>query len=665
MFKINSKYSPAGDQPKAIDSLVKGLLDGKKDQVLLGVTGSGKTFTMANVIQKLQKPAMIMVHNKTLAAQIYGEMKEFFPDNAVEYFVSYYDYYQPEAYIPRTDTYIEKDSSINDQLDLMRHSSIINMLERRDTIVVSSVSCIYGVGDKQNYTALRVRIKVGEKYEMRDLLDRFINMQYERTGGPLERGFFRVRGDTVDLYPCHLEEIAYRIDFFGTTIEKITKIDPLTAKKIEDLPTVSIYPNKLFATPADILKKAIKDIQADLDIEYASFKERGLIVEAKRLYDRTMYDIEMLASTGMCKGIENYSRYFEFRPIGSAPSTLFSYIDQDGLLFVDESHITCPQIGGMFEGDKARKQNLVNHGFRLKSALDNRPLKFEEWEDRRPKTIFVSATPSKFEMEKTGGEIVPQIIRPTGLLDPLCHIRPVENQVEDLVAECKKMAQNNRRVLALTLTKKMAERLNEYLLEVGVKSAYLHSEIQTFERVDTINRLRSGEIDVIVGINLLREGIDIPECGLVAILDADKDGFLRNESSLIQMIGRAARNSDGYVILYADKETKSIKAATSETTRRRQIQEEYNKQHGITPTTVAKEIKTLFDDFVKVQKGEDVRKGLNLEVEISELTNMTDQKIDKHIAKLKKQMKEAAKNMDFEQASKLRDAINLIQKERL
>jgi excinuclease ABC subunit B len=665
MFKLASKYKPNGSQPQAIKKLTEGILSGKRDQVLLGVTGSGKTFTMANVIAELQKPALIMVHNKTLAAQVYGEMKEFFPENAVEYFVSYYDYYQPEAYIAKTDTYIEKDSSINEQLDLLRHSATVNLLERRDAIVVSSVSCIYGIGKKENYLGLRAHVKVGEKVLMDDLLTSFIDMQYEREGVHLERGKFRVKGDVVDIYPCHLEEKAWRIEFFGKTVDRITEIDPLTGQKLRELSGIVIYPSKHFATPFETIKKAVEEIKRDLEREVKAFYDKKMIVEAKRLEQRTNYDIEMLLSTGMCKGIENYSRYMEDRAIGSPPATLLSYLPADGLLFIDESHITVPQVGAMYEGDRSRKSSLVGHGFRMLSALDNRPLKLEEWEELRGATIFVSATPGKYEMAKTEGEVVEQIIRPTGLLDPICEIRPVEGQVEDLVAECKKMAEIGKRVLALTLTKKMAERLDEFLKETGLKSAYLHSEINTFERVDILNRLRSGEIDVIVGINLLREGIDIPECGLVAILDADKEGFLRNETSLIQMIGRAARNDAGRVVLYADKETKSIKASVGETVRRRQVQEEYNRQNGITPTTVIKEIKTLFDDFIKVQKGSDVRAKLTEDVDVKKLEKMTDKQIDTELSKLRKAMKEAAKKMEFELAKELRDKILLIQKERL
>jgi excinuclease ABC subunit B len=583
----------------------------------------------------------------------------------VEYFVSYYDYYQPEAYIAKTDTYIEKDSSINDQLDLLRHSATVSLLERPDTIIVSSISCIYGIGKKENYLQLRTKLSVGSQILMDDLLSKFIDMQYEREGVDLERGKFRVKGDIIDIYPAHLEEKAWRIEFFGKTIDKITEIDPLTGKKIGQLQEVVIYPNKHFATPFDLIKKAVEMIKHDLEIESKRFTDNGMIVEAKRLIQRTTYDIEMLLSTGMCKGIENYSRYMEGRAVGSPPSTLISYLPPDGLLFIDESHITVPQIGAMYEGDRSRKGSLVSNGFRLLSALDNRPLKMSEWEEIRPNTIFVSATPGKLEMEKTSGEVIRQIIRPTGLLDPICEIRPVTNQVEDLLKESLEIIKQGKRILALTLTKKMAERLDEYLREANIKSAYLHSEIQTFERVDIINKLRSGEIDIIVGINLLREGIDVPECGLVAILDADKEGFLRNETSLIQMIGRAARNESGRVILYADKETKSIKAAISETKRRREIQEAHNIKHNIRPTTVQKEIKTLFDDFIAVKKGDDYRKDLTTQVDLSKLQTMTDKQIGGELTKLRRQMKEAAKKMEFELATTLRDKINLIQKERL
>lgn len=665
MFKIVSNYAPNGDQPSAIRELVHGINTNKKNQVLLGVTGSGKTFTMANVIMETQRPTLIMVHNKTLAAQVYGEMKEFFPENAVEYFVSYYDYYQPEAYIAKTDTYIEKDSSINDQLDLLRHSATINLLERRDVVVVASVSCIYGIGKKENYASLRTELSRGMKITIDDLLSRFIDMQYERQDTYLERGKFRVKGGIVDIYPCHLEEKAWKIEFFGKTIENITEIDPLTGKTFRQIEHIVIYPNKHFATPFETIKLSAEHIKNDLEIEVKRFREKGMEMEANRLFQRTTYDIEMLLSTGMCKGIENYSRYMEGRMVGSPPATLLSYLPEDGILFVDESHITVPQVGAMYEGDKSRKTNLVSNGFRLTSALDNRPLTITEWENARPTTVFVSATPGKFEMEKVSGAVVEQIIRPTGLIDPICEIRPVTGQVEDLMLECKKQIQHDRRCLALTLTKKMAERLNDFLTENGIKSAYLHSEIQTFERVDIINRLRGGEIDVIVGINLLREGIDIPECGLVAILDADKEGFLRNETSLIQMIGRAARNDNGMVVLYAEKETKSIKSAIAETTRRRKIQEEYNAINNIVPKTIKKEIKTMFDNFVSLQKGDTFRKNLVADIDLQKLEKMTERQIDAEISKLKKQMKEAAKKMDFELATVIRNKILVIQKERL
>ena len=543
MFKLASKYKPSGDQPTAIEKLCKGIAEGKKDQVLLGATGTGKTFTMANIIANLNRPALIMAHNKTLAAQLYGEFKEFFPDNAVEYFISYYDYYQPEAYIAKTDTYIEKDSSINEQIDLMRHSATRSVLERQDTIIIASVSAIYGLGDVGNYSQMKSILKKHQVVKMSKVLDEFVAMQYERNDTAFERTTFRVRGERVDIFPSHLEDKAWRLEFFGDEIERIIEFDPLTGQKHGELDYVVIYPAKHFVTPQDILIKAVEQIRADLKTELEIFERMGKLVEAQRLEQRTKYDIELMLSTGICKGIENYSRYMDGRAKGQPPYTLFDYLPKNAIIFADESHITIPQIGAMYAGDRSRKENLVNYGFRLTSAFDNRPLKFDEWNSRRQQTIYVSATPAIFEMNAVHGEIVEQIIRPTGLLDPLCEVRPAEYQVDDLINECKKQKELGMRVLALTLTKKMAEQLNTYLNDIGVKSSYLHSEIKTIERIEIIQSLRRGEIDVIVGINLLREGIDIPECGLVAILDADKEGFLRNNSSLIQMIGRAARNS--------------------------------------------------------------------------------------------------------------------------
>ncbi len=655
MFNLQSKYKPSGDQPEAIKKLCRGIEDGKKDQVLLGATGTGKTFTMANIIQNLNRPAMIMAHNKTLAAQLYGEFKEFFPDNAVEYFVSYYDYYQPEAYIAKTDTYIEKDSAINEQIDLMRHSATRSILERRDTIIIASVSAIYGLGDVGNYSHMKSVLKKKQIVSMDKVLTEFVAMQYERNDLNFTRTSFRVRGDILDIFPSHLEDRAWRFEFFGDEIERILEFDPLTGRKIMEHDFVVIYPAKHFVTPENILVKAIEQIKIDLEVQVKAFEQRGMLVEAQRLQQRTKYDIELMLTTGMCKGIENYSRYLDGRSPGEPPYTLFDYLPKDAIIFVDESHISVPQIGAMYEGDRSRKTNLVNYGFRLTSALDNRPLKFEEWDTRRNQTIYVSATPAEFEFNKTSGEVVEQIIRPTGLLDPLCEIRPAEFQVDDLVAECKKLKEQGLRVLALTLTKKMAEQLTTYLNEISVKAAYLHSDIDTIERIEIINKLRCGEVDVIVGINLLREGIDIPECGLVAILDADKEGFLRNKSSLIQMIGRAARNSNGRVLLYADKETKSIKYAVEETNRRRKIQQEHNTKYNITPTTVIKQIKTIFD--IAFGDKQDTADRL-----VTNLHDMDDRQLNLKLKALKKKMKDHAANLEFEEAMACRDEIKAIEK---
>ena len=648
-FKPHSKFAPAGDQPTAIKQLVDGLNEHKKDQVLLGITGSGKTFTMANIIQQTQRPTMIMAHNKTLAAQLYGEMKEFFPENEVGYFVSFYDYYQPEAYVPKTDTYIEKDSSINEQIDRLRHAATRALFERRDTIVIASVSCIYGIGSPEFYSKMVLRLRSGEEINRQKLLLRLVDLQYERNDIEFSRCTFRVKGDVVDIFPSHLDDRAWRISMFGDEIEEISEFDPLTGESFGKLENVAIYPSSHYVTPQDTLKGAISQIKNDLSIRVKELEAQNLLVEAQRLNQRTTYDMEMLLTVGSCKGIENYSRYLTGRPAGAAPPTLFEYLPQDALLFVDESHVSIPQIDGMYKGDFARKSNLTQFGFRLPSALDNRPLKFAEWEAFKPQTIYVSATPAKYELQKTGGEFAEQIIRPTGLLDPVCEIRPAQNQVKDLLVEIKKVTARGFRTLATTLTKKMAEDLTDYLNDNGVSVVYMHSDVDTLDRIEIIQNLRLGKYDCLIGVNLLREGLDIPECALMAILDADKEGFLRNETSLIQTIGRAARNSESKVILYADKMTKSIDAALAITERRRKIQIAYNKKHGITPTTTNKALgSALANLYTKKLSEEDealVKKSYG----------------KKDIDALKKQMLEAAANLDFERAAALRNEIRKIE----
>ena len=651
-FKIKSEYQPSGDQPKAINKLLAGLEAGEKSQMLLGITGSGKTFTMANVIEKTGRPALIMAHNKTLAAQLYSEMKVLFPDNAVEYFVSYYDYYQPEAYIPRTDTFIEKDSSINEQIDLLRHSATRSLMERRDVIVVSSVSCIYGLGSPELYYAMTLKLQAGNEYKRKDFLSQLVDLQYERNDIAFERGAFRVVGENIDIFPSHYATRAWRLSFFGDELEYISEFDPLTGEKFRKFDNVTLYANSHFVTPEAIIKKAIIGIQNELEEHLTFLKESDKLLEASRLNQRTQYDLEMLQATGSCKGIENYSRFLTGRAPGMPPPTLFEYLPKDALLFVDESHVMVPQVRAMYNGDRARKTSLVEYGFRLPSALDNRPLKFEEWLNLRPQTIFVSATPAPFELEQTGGEIVELIIRPTGLLDPVCVVRPASNQVEDLIGEIKKTVERGFRVLVTTLTKKMSEDLTNYLSELGQKVSYLHSAIQTLERIEIIRSLRLGEIDVIVGVNLLREGLDIPECALVAILDADKEGFLRSETSLIQTIGRAARNSEGRVLLYADKMTKSLEKALSETERRRKAQTEYNIKHGITPTTISTKIHAL-EELQKVEEKIGKKEAKN--------TISDPVKLAKYIENLRKEMKLAARNLEFEEAAKLRDQINVLE----
>ena len=645
-FKIVSPFEPSGDQPEAIKELCEGLNRGDRSQVLLGVTGSGKTFTMAKIIEQAKRPALIMAPNKILAAQLYSEMKEFFPNNHVEYFVSYYDYYQPEAYIPKTDTYIEKDSAINEQIDRMRHGATRNVLEDRDVIIVASVSCIYGLGSMESYSSMAFGLKVGDVLDPQDIYRNLAELQYERNQINFVRSTFRVNGDTLDIFPAHYEDRAWRISFFGDEIESISEIDSLTGKKTAELNEITVYPANHYVTPRPALSQAITHIREDLEIRLNELKAENKLLEAQRLEQRTRFDLEMLESTGHCKGIENYSRYLTGRAPGEPPPTLFEYLPKNALLFVDESHISVPQIGEMFRGDFNRKSTLADYGFRLPSCIDHRPLKFEEWDRMRPQSIFVSATPGDWELEQSKGTFAEQVIRPTGLTDPLCLVRPVENQIDDLMNECKKTAANGERVLVTTLTKKMAEDLTEYLKDNGIKVRYLHSDIDTLERIEIIRDLRLGVFDVLVGINLLREGLDIPECSLVAILDADKEGFLRSTRSLIQTIGRAARNAHGRVILYADKITGSIKAALDETNRRREKQIKYNIEHGITPQTIKKSISSTLKemtetDFVKddAASKEDVK---NIEKKIKEYTKL---------------MKEAALNLEFEQAVIYRDKL--------
>jgi excinuclease ABC subunit B len=645
-FKIESPFQPSGDQPQAIKELCDGINRGERNQVLLGVTGSGKTFTMAKIIEQCQRPALIMEPNKILAAQLYAEMKEFFPHNNVEYFVSYYDYYQPEAYIPKTDTYIEKDSAINEQIDRMRHGATRNVLEEKDVIIVASVSCIYGLGSMESYSSMVFQLKVGDEVDIHEINRQLTNLLYERCSVNFVRSTFRVNGDTLDIFPAHYEDRAWRVSFFGDEIEEIYEFDVLTGKKTRQLEEITVYPANHYVTPRPALSQAMTHIKEDLAVRLQEFNAANKLLEAQRLEQRTRFDLEMMDTVGHCKGIENYSRYLTGRKPGEPPPTLFEYFPKNALLFIDESHIAVPQIGAMYRGDRNRKTTLSEYGFRLPSCLDNRPLKFEEWDKMRPQTIFVSATPGDWELEQSKGVFAEQVIRPTGLTDPLCLVRPVENQIDDLMEECRKTAAKGERVLVTTLTKKMAEDLTEYLNENGIKVRYMHSDIDTLERIEIIRDLRLGKFDVLVGINLLREGLDIPECSLVAILDADKEGFLRSTRSLIQTIGRAARNAEGRVILYADKLTDSIKIALDETNRRRQKQTQYNIANGITPQTIQKSISATLremteTDFVKTDTN-DVEKIRNIDKKIKELTKL---------------MREAAQNLEFEQAMIYRDQL--------
>ncbi|MDA9065048.1 excinuclease ABC subunit UvrB [Candidatus Pelagibacter sp.] len=644
-FKLVTDFKPAGDQPEAIKQLVKGANKEKLNQVLLGVTGSGKTFTMAQVIEKTNRPALILAPNKTLAAQLYGEMKSFFPDNAVEYFVSYYDYYTPEAYVPRSDTYIEKEASINEQIDRMRHSATRSLLERDDVIIVASVSCIYGLGSVEAYSKMTLSLKKDYEYSREQLIKTLVNLQYKRNDQSFYRGTFRARGEYLEIFPSHFEDRAWRLSLFGDKLEKIEEFDPLTGDLIQDLDVIKVYANSHYITPKPTIEQAIIKIKKELEVTLKKFKEQNKLLEAQRLEERVKFDLEMIEATGSCAGIENYSRFLSGRKPGEPPPTLFEYFPDNTLIFVDECHVTVPQLNGMYKGDRSRKSNLAEYGFRLPSCMDNRPLKFEEWDAMRTQTVFVSATPGPWELEQVKGKFVEQIIRPTGLIDPPVEIKPAKNQVDDLMHECKKTIDKNFRVLVTTLTKKMAEDLTEYFHENGIRVRYLHSDIDTLERIEIMRDLRLGVFDVLVGINLLREGLDIPECALVGILDADKEGFLRSETSLVQTIGRAARNLEGRVILYADKETKSIKKAIQETDRRRSIQVAYNKKHNIDAVSIKKEIsdvlQNVYDkDYLKVGTGDNI--GGNLK---------------KHLKMLNKRMKDAATNLEFEEAGKIRDEI--------
>ncbi|MCD7910468.1 excinuclease ABC subunit B [Bacillus velezensis] len=650
-FELVSKYQPQGDQPQAIEKLVKGIQEGRKHQTLLGATGTGKTFTVSNLIKEVNKPTLVIAHNKTLAGQLYSEFKEFFPNNAIEYFVSYYDYYQPEAYVPQTDTFIEKDASINDEIDKLRHSATSSLFERRDVIIIASVSCIYGLGSPEEYREMVVSLRPEMEIERNELLRKLVDIQYARNDIDFQRGTFRVRGDVVEIFPASRDEHCIRVEFFGDEIERIREVDALTGEILGDRDHVAIFPASHFVTRAEKMEKAILNIEQELEERLKVMHENGKLLEAQRLEQRTRYDLEMMREMGFCSGIENYSRHLTLRPPGSTPYTLLDYFPDDFMIVVDESHVTIPQVRGMFNGDQARKQVLVDHGFRLPSALDNRPLRFEEFEKHMHNIVYVSATPGPYEIEHTP-EMIEQIIRPTGLLDPLIDVRPIEGQIDDLIGEIQARIERNERVLVTTLTKKMSEDLTDYLKEIGIKVNYLHSEIKTLERIEIIRDLRLGKHDVLIGINLLREGLDIPEVSLVAILDADKEGFLRSERSLIQTIGRAARNAEGRVIMYADKITNSMEIAINETKRRREQQERFNEIHGITPQTINKEIR----DVIRATQAAEDKEEYKTKA-APKLAKMTKKERQKVVEQMEHEMKEAARALDFERAAELRDLL--------